>query len=203
MAKKLHYFDVNGLGESIRYILHYGKQKFEDVRYDFKSWPIKSVKDSLPYGQLPLYEEGNRSLNQSLAIARYVGNVNNLVPTDPWEQAVLDAVVYNIYDFWSKVLPYIREQDPVKKEAIKKEILSEVVDFYFSRFEKELMNNKGFFGGKLSWADFIFVGILEAANLILGAEIDKKYPQAAALLQKIRSLPGVKEYLASRKPYVF
>lgn len=45
MAKKLHYFHLNGIAESIRYILHYGGQKFEDVRYEFDSWPIKEVKE--------------------------------------------------------------------------------------------------------------------------------------------------------------
>lgn len=54
---------------------------------------------ALPYGQLPLYEEGNRSLNQSLAIVRYVGQKANLVPADLWEQATLDAIALTIYDF--------------------------------------------------------------------------------------------------------
>ncbi|XP_026485310.2 glutathione S-transferase-like [Vanessa tameamea] len=202
MARKLHYFDLNGLAEPIRYILHYGKQKFEDVRYRYKDWPIKSVKDSLPYGQLPLYEEGNRTLNQSLAIARYLANVHNLLPSDPWEQAVLDSIVYNIYDFWQRVLFYIKEQDVTKKQAIKKEIMSETIDYFFSRFEKDLKDNNGYFGGKLSWADFIFVGIVESTNLFLGEEIERKYPHSVALIQKIRNLPGVKEYVATRKPYV-
>lgn len=32
MSRKLYYFDLNGLGEGIRYILHYGQLEFEDVR---------------------------------------------------------------------------------------------------------------------------------------------------------------------------
>ncbi|XP_026313611.1 uncharacterized protein LOC113225509 [Hyposmocoma kahamanoa] len=201
MSTKLHYFHVNGLGEPIRYILHYAGEKFEDVRYDPKSWPIKNVKDTLPFGQLPLYEEGNRTLNQSLAIARYLASKTNLLPSDPWEQALLDAVVFNIYDFWSKVTVYIKEQDPVKKQAIRKEILDESVEFFLSRFERELKKNNGYFGRKLTWADFVFVGIIEAANLFLDTEIEKKYPTIQTLVQKIRNLPGVKEYIATRKPY--
>ncbi|XP_047999751.1 glutathione S-transferase-like [Leguminivora glycinivorella] len=201
MSKKLHYFNLNGLAESVRYILHYGGQRFEDIRYELSDWPIKHVKDSLPYGQLPLYQEGNRTLNQSLAIARYVASQLKLLPTDPWEQAVLDAIVFNIYDFWSKIVTFIKENDATRKEAIKREIINESVDFFFSRFEKELKANKGFFNGKLSWADFILVGIVESANLFLGIEIEKQYPSVNALVQTIRALPGVKEYLATRKPY--
>lgn len=36
MAIKLEYFDIYGYAEPIRYILHYTKQKFEDVVYDHK-----------------------------------------------------------------------------------------------------------------------------------------------------------------------
>lgn len=46
MSKKLTYFELNGLAEAIRYILHYNGQKFEDVRHDLKTWPIKEIKDS-------------------------------------------------------------------------------------------------------------------------------------------------------------
>ncbi|KAJ2947569.1 hypothetical protein O0L34_g17361 [Tuta absoluta] len=200
MSKKLHYFHLNGLGEPIRYILHYAGEKFEDVRLILKTHLLFSA---LPYGQLPLYEENGRSLNQSLAIARYVAHKAHLLPSDPWEQAKLDAIVYNIYDFWMKFVVYLKEQDPVKKEEVKKQILEEFVDFYFSRFEKELKNNGGFFGGKLSWADFILIGIVETVNLIFKTEIEKKYPTVTALINKIKVLPGVKEYIAVRKPYSF
>ncbi|OWR51757.1 glutathione S-transferase-like [Danaus plexippus] len=202
MARKLHYFDTNGIAESVRYMLHYAKQKFEDVRYDYQSWPVEQVKKSLPFGQLPLYEEGSKSLYQSVAIARYIGAVHNLIPADIWEQAQLDAIVLSVYDFWSKVIAYVTEQDIVKKQELKKEIFGELIDFYFSRFENQLKNNKGFFGGKLSWADFVFVGIIEAVNLRLGEQIESKYPHVAALVEKIRNLPGVKEYIVSKKPYV-
>ncbi|XP_038219553.1 glutathione S-transferase-like [Zerene cesonia] len=201
MARKLHYFNFNGLAEPIRYMLHYAGHKFEDVQYEFKKWPIQSIKDSLPYGQFPLYEENGKSLNQSLAIARYVASQSNLLPADAWDQAELDAIVFNIYDFWSKVLAYIKESDPAKKEAIKKELLEETVNFYFSRFEKELKKNNGHFSKKLSWADFILLGIIEASNLFLGSEIHTKYPTIVNLVNKLRALPGVKDYIAKRAPY--
>ncbi|XP_045535338.1 glutathione S-transferase [Papilio machaon] len=202
MAKKLHYFDLNGIAESIRYLLHYGGQKFEDIRYEVKTWPDKNIKDMLPFGQLPLYEEGNMKLTQSLAIARYVALKVNLLPTDPWEQALLDSIVLTIYDFWTKVVAYFKEEDPKRKAELKREILEETIDFYFSRFEKQLKDNKGYFNGKLSWVDFVLIGIVEASNLFLGVNIEKKYPTVDTLMKKILSLPGVKDYVATRKPYV-
>nr|AIZ46904.1 glutathione S-transferase sigma 4 [Cnaphalocrocis medinalis] len=201
MAKRLHYFDLPGRAEFIRYILHYSGQNFEDVRYERSKWPIKNIKDNLPYGQLPLYEEGNKSLNQSVAIARYLASKTDLLPSDPWQQAILDAAVLNINDFWGKAVVYLMEKDPVKKAAIKKQVSEEVVPYYFSRFEKELSSSGGHFGGKLSWADFILVGMVETANLFFGEEFEKKYPSITALMKKVRALPGIKEYIASRKPY--
>lgn len=56
---------------------------------------------------MPFYDEGNRSLDQSLAIARYLGSKYDLLPSDPWDQAVLDAAALNIYDFWKSKYLYI------------------------------------------------------------------------------------------------
>lgn len=39
MAYKLTYFNLMGLGEPIRYLLHYGGINFEDVRVNFEEWP--------------------------------------------------------------------------------------------------------------------------------------------------------------------
>lgn len=54
---------------------------------------------------------------------------------------------------------------------------------------------------QLSWADFILIGIVESFNLFMDTEIEKKYPTVDALCKKIRSLPGVKDYIANRQPY--
>lgn len=45
MPLVLKYFELNALAEPIRYILYYTGQKFTDVRYDFKNWPVKEIKD--------------------------------------------------------------------------------------------------------------------------------------------------------------
>ena len=36
---KLHYFDVRGLGEMSRMVLHYAGQDFEDHRVSDEDWP--------------------------------------------------------------------------------------------------------------------------------------------------------------------
>lgn len=49
----------------------------------------------------------------------------------------------------SEIQPYNNEPDPVKKQAIKKEIQDISGDFFFSRFEKELKKNNGYFSGQV------------------------------------------------------
>ncbi|CAD0200480.1 unnamed protein product [Chrysodeixis includens] len=201
MAKKLHYFNINALAEPIRYILHYTKQEFEDIRHDITTWPDVEFKKTLPFGQMPLYVEGDKSLTQSLAIAKYVARDSGLIPADAWQQALLDCAVYNIYDFWKNVVQFFLEKDEEKKEALKKVLFEETVDFFFSRFEKQLVENGGYFIGSLSWVEFVLVGIVESAILFLGIEIEKKYPKVKELVDKITNLPGVKEHIAARGPY--
>nr|QIC35750.1 glutathione S-transferase sigma 3 [Ostrinia furnacalis] len=200
MSRKLSYFNVNGYTEAIRYMLHYGNVKFEDVRYDHSQWPIKEVKDSLPYGQLPIYEEDGRVLNQSIAIARYVASQTGLLPADLWEQAKLDAAVLNVYDLLKKFVAYYYESDPKKREDAKKTLEGDIV-FFYSRFDKELKANGGHFGGKLSWADFILVGAVELLNLYMNDTLQTNYPAIAALVSEIHGYPGVKVYVSKREPY--
>jgi glutathione S-transferase len=45
---KLYYFNVTGLAEPIRYMLHYCGIKFDDIRFnDFEEWKIKYKKGNL------------------------------------------------------------------------------------------------------------------------------------------------------------
>ncbi|XP_022826003.1 glutathione S-transferase-like [Spodoptera litura] len=201
MPKKLSYFNLNGLAEPIRYILHYTNQEFEDVRYDVYSWPDPKIKASLPYGQFPVYEEDGRVLTQSLAITKYVARGTDLVPTDPWDNAFIESVVFSIMDYWKNVVPTVREPDPAKYTELRNEIIEKNIPYYFSRFNKHLEDNGGFLNGKLSWGDFVFCGVIEASDMFLGIELSKDYPAVGTLVQHIRNLPGVKEYVKAIGPY--
>ncbi|KAL0832223.1 hypothetical protein ABMA28_001673 [Loxostege sticticalis] len=197
MSRKLTYFDIPGYGECIRYMLHYGGLKFEDFRIEFKAWPIKEIKDTLPYGQLPLYEEDGRTINQSMAIARYVASQTGMLPSDPWEQAKLDAAVLNMYDFFAKMKSIYTSQEEEEK---KKALIDENVAFFFSRFERDLNAGNGYFGGKLSWADFVLVGSALGIIKFLKLSVEKDYPAIWTLVTEIQSMKGVKEYV-EKHPY--
>ncbi|XP_047026292.1 uncharacterized protein LOC124634675 [Helicoverpa zea] len=203
MPKKLTYFNINGLAEPIRYILHYTKQDFEDNRIELGNWPDLKLKEKLPFGQLPVYEEDGRVLCQSLAIAKYVARGTDLIPSDPWKYAQVESAVYSVLDYWKNVTPVIQEKDQAKQKEMVEKLHTETIEYYFSRFNNLLKENGGYFSGKLSWGEFILLGIVEAGNLFLGTNVEKKYPAVDALVKEIRNLPGVKEYIVARGPYDF
>lgn len=47
---------------------------------------------------MPLYEEKGKTINQSLAIARYIAKKANLVGRNEWEDLEIDAIVDTIND---------------------------------------------------------------------------------------------------------
>lgn len=61
----------------------------------------KFIHTGLAFGQLPLYKEGDHTLNQSLTIAKYVARGTSLIPDDPWQQAVAENLAFTVYDYWS------------------------------------------------------------------------------------------------------
>eukprot|EP00954_Amorphochlora_amoebiformis_P020318 1338528-Amorphochlora_amoeboformis.AAC.3 len=63
---ELVYFDVDGRALEIRLALHIGKIKFTDTRLTFPEF--KSLKPSLPYQQVPIYNTGGKTYAQSAAI---------------------------------------------------------------------------------------------------------------------------------------
>ena len=93
---KFTYFDVQALGEPVRLLMKYGGIEFEDVRVDFESW--KQLKSQMPYGQIPIYEEDGKVVNQSISIARYIAKKVKLAGDNDWESLEIDATVDNIND---------------------------------------------------------------------------------------------------------
>lgn len=94
MAVSLTYFDGRGLGEIPRLLLHEAGVKFEDRRLK----DIAPLKPELPFGQVPLYQEGDFKLAQSQAIARYIARTHNLYGKDAHESALIDSFIDGLND---------------------------------------------------------------------------------------------------------
>lgn len=97
-AYKLTYFDFRGLGESIRLLLSYGGQEFEDVRMEYGGEEWQKFKPNTPFGQLPLLEFDGKQIFQHVAVSRYLAKQYKLAGDNDWEALQADIVVDTIND---------------------------------------------------------------------------------------------------------
>ena len=69
----LYYFDLYGRGEPIRMLLNHAKVEFEDKRITNEEFAELRENGTLPSGQVPLWEDEGRFVNQTAAIMRLLG----------------------------------------------------------------------------------------------------------------------------------
>ncbi|KAK9738155.1 Glutathione S-transferase, N-terminal domain [Popillia japonica] len=120
---KLTYFPIKALAEPIRFLLKYGEIDFEDHRLDTVNWP--TIKDKMPFGQVPVLEMDGKMVHQSVAISRYLAKLVNLTGSNDLEDLEIDAIVDTVTDFRSKIAVYNIEKDVTRKAQLKETLLQE------------------------------------------------------------------------------
>ena len=100
MPGKLTYFALGGRAEPIRALLHLANHEFEDNRVTQDD--LNTMRDSLPLGSLPIWEEDGVTIAQSTAILRMLGIRHGMYTTDAntaWEiDSLLDFMEENFND---------------------------------------------------------------------------------------------------------
>ncbi|XP_046392078.1 glutathione S-transferase-like [Ischnura elegans] len=194
---KLTYFNGRGLAEPIRLLFAYARVDYKDVRIEKEQW--MSVKPTTPFGKVPVLEVNGKKVGQSVAICRYLARKWNLVGNSDWDALQCDMLVDALGDLKQQVAQYRMEQDPIKKEEKKQELIKNTIPYYLQKFEHVLKENDGYLvNGQLTWADFQYAASLENFELIFGKEALDQYPHLKALKEKVFDLPGVKEWVAER-----
>jgi glutathione S-transferase len=206
MAPKyvLHYFDLRGRGEPLRWIFHYAGQEFEDHRIDPSQWA--TVKTTTPQGQLPYLEIDDKQLPESMAIGRYLARQFGIAGQNALEEAQADAIIDHQRDasreYWSWIAAVLVAKDQAKADEIKAKYFSEGLPPYLQSFEKKLQNNsqgQGFLvGNKPTWADFIVVAFFDELERLQAGFLDG-YPGLKSHRDRVHGLKGIKEWLAKRK----
>ncbi|XP_014244711.1 glutathione S-transferase-like [Cimex lectularius] len=203
MNCKLTYFNIMGLGESVRFMLSYLGKEFEDSRIeDYNIW-MTQYKSKMPFGKLPLLEIDGKQTHQTLAICRYLGQEANLAGDNQWESFQIDIIMDTFSDFRVAVWSYFYCKDEDYKNKIKSQVLNETVPYYLERFDKIIEENGYLANGKLSWGDIYFVAVLGYFNFITGLDICAKYTNIKALRDKVHDLPNIKKWLDKRPESVW
>jgi glutathione S-transferase len=94
---KLTYFDIDGgRAETIRLALHIGGIKFKDVRLTFDEF--RESRQSFRFKAVPVLEIDDQPVTQSNSLARYVGRLVGLYPTDDLQALYCDEAMDVVED---------------------------------------------------------------------------------------------------------
>jgi len=202
---RLIYFNLRALGEPIRFLFNYIGVPFEDVRIDReKEWA--SVKESTGWGKVPILEiDGKIQITQSHAIAKYIARKYNLDGANDFESAKCDEYVGVAQDLRNEWRRYYFEQNPTKKEEVKKEFVEIIAARYFKKYSKALEENGGKYlvGSGLTWADLFLVMYLELYEDTVSKDILKPFPLLKKYKEGIHSIPQIKRTIETRLPSKF
>lgn len=86
----LTYFDIRGRAEVIRLILEEVAAPYRERRVQEQEWA--AVKPTMPFGQMPLYQDGELLIPQSHAIYRYLARKYGLYGQDERERVRCDII---------------------------------------------------------------------------------------------------------------
>jgi len=203
MAKPvLTYFNGRGLAEVIRLTLKEAGVEFEDRRIEHKDVEALRATGALPYGQVPLYQEGDFSLGQSGSIARYVARKHGLHGKDARESAFVDSVVDCVLtDIGGNVFRQMKWGDEAKKAENKEKFEKEVLTKYLPALERQLAAHDGgkgyFLGEHVSLADIAFFHFFSNLQGEFPHALDKA-PTLKALYDRVAARPKIAKWVAER-----
>ncbi|KAM9986036.1 hypothetical protein ACTFIZ_004297 [Dictyostelium cf. discoideum] len=185
----LTYFEGRGLGQFSRVLLNYLGIPFENITVTEISDALRAT---LPYGQLPIYRDGDFAISQSSTIARYIAKKHNFMGKTLEEEFLVDQIVTAIH---SDIFPAFNNPVPEK--------LQKIYEKYFGSFEKKLQETGFLVGSSVTLADlYVYVGfdyIRFRGEAALASELsDEKYPKIAELKKFFESNEGVAKYIKER-----
>jgi glutathione S-transferase len=200
---KLTYFDFDGgRGEVARLAFAIGGVAFVDDRVSFAAWNDR--KPHTPFGGLPVLEVDSRSVAQSNGINRYVGKLAGLYPADPWQAACCDEAMDAVENIGGKIVATF-ELPAAEKKARREALASGPIPFYLTRLQDRLEAQGGcyFADDRLTVADlkvFMWIRHLKSGSLdYVPSDLpDRVAPRLVEHFERIRSVPEVKAYYASR-----
>lgn len=199
---KLIYFDFAAdRGEIARLAFTLGGLAFEDARIARADWP--ALKPNTPFGVLPVLEVDGRQVSQSNTIARFVGKLTGLYPSDPWGAALCDETMDAIEDMSIRLGGTVHLPDEEKKKA-REAMVDGPLKLHLESLQARLVAAGGAFfaGSKLSVADlraFLFVRFLRSGRFDhIPADLpDRVAPGLAEHSRRIEALPEIASYYAA------
>ncbi|GMT36452.1 hypothetical protein PFISCL1PPCAC_27749, partial [Pristionchus fissidentatus] len=173
---------------------------FQDVRITEEEW--KTLKNSTPFGHVPVLEVNGQPLPQSFAIFRYLASMFGMAGKTPFEAALVDALADQYKDYFAEIYPDLKplfhnisqNNDTIStKEPAR--------DKFFPILERTAKNNGSnghFVGSSLTWVDLLIADHVWTLNKYF-PDFLSSYPTVLDTVKKINATPRLKEWIANRK----
>ncbi|MDC1535867.1 glutathione S-transferase family protein [Candidatus Thioglobus sp.] len=207
MDIKIIYFDLPfWRAEISRLPLFIANIDFEDFRPSDDEWDYAKqngkMKDDtkIPFSELPVLSINGESVAQTMAIARICGKLGGMYPEDIVEAGKVDQIVVAVENINALLSPSMKESDPTKKKAMRKELTSNELPKYFGYLQDILdANNSGWFVGEnMTIADLAVWSLLGwiASGVIddISVEVIRPFNGLVGLYNEINKNPRVREW---------
>lgn len=206
MAPVLGYWDVRGLGNSIRYLLSHANVDYEDKLYkcggppDFNrsEWLNEKFTLGLAFPNLPYYIDGDVKLTQSQAILRHLARKHGLDGKTDADKDRVDLAAAQVSDYHMDFVRIVYNPDYKNlKEAYENGLPDKL------KLLTSFLGDRKFVAGDyVTFADFIFFEYLEGQSYFKN-DLLKDFPVLAEYHKRVRALDGVDKYFKSPKAITF
>lgn len=197
---QLTYFPCEAKGELIRFILAQTNTDYKDVRISNDEW--EALKPTTPFGCIPILEVDGDTLAGSGPIARYLAEKLDLAGSNDIENAKIAGIKDIQNDIVKKLLPAFFEEDETKKQAMKKEVIENIIPKYLGIMEKTIKDNHAdegwLFGPKLTYVDLNLYLVVDFMKLFKEDGLFNWYPGIEKLMKNVSALPNIAEWLKKR-----
>jgi len=204
MPSILGYWNIRGLAESIRFVLRFSGEDFEDKVYSFKvkpgpeidtsEWTDEKFKLGLDFPNLPYYKDDVVEITQTLAILQYLARKYNLYGESEKEKAHVDMLLCLHMDLSMGMARICYNQD---FENLKGPYIQNLPS-NLATVETYLGEKDWFLGSKISVADFGLYEVLDK-HRILAPNCLENCPKLQAFLSRFESEPKIAAYMKSDK----
>lgn len=195
---KLTYFNARGRAEIIRFLFVQAGVDYEDNRIKFEDWP--KLKETTPFGTLPILEYDGRVIGGSMPIARFVAEKVGLAGTNEAENAEIAGIVDFLGDLATRLNTANYEKDEGRKAQLKKDLSEQHLPKFFGILEKRITQNTSgwLFGPNVTYADFRLYLLASIVKNTVSEKFFDDYPGTKKLTEVVEALPKIAEWLKSR-----
>ncbi len=196
---QITYFDIRGRAEAIRLLLEEAGVEYDDVQITSAQW--QELKPKTPFGQLPVFRDGDVELVQSHAIYRHLARIHNLYGEDDTQRLRCDIAVEALRDADERLGSVFWRTDFEKQRKIFVENeLPQRLDALERFFDANPAGTGLWAGASLTLADvFAFAFLEDVEALFPGSLLPAEH--LAAFRERFAERPRITAYLqSSRRP---